>query len=945
MDDQIERWLADEIPPDLFSTPLPDEVAKVVVERLKHEADRYWSIDENYSLKYANRIVAIGQARDDMGQTALGLMARGDALKLLGNMQEAWDTLDQAGNLFQSIGDDFGWARTRIGRLYLSPQLNCVSTALADAERARAIFIRYGDQDKLLRLDWNTGLVYNYLGDQHQALKLFNSAVATAEILGPSGQEYMGRLYEIIGLTYSALGNFHLALMHYERARELATARNEILTVAKVETGIAQIYQAQGRYRSALTLLNNLLDRVTLESPFETAMTRYHMVECYLSLNRYTEAQELAQKVIMDCRIFKADYELARTLLFLATVEATLGNFAAAQAALVEAESIFTSRGAASWIATIQLWRGRISLKQGNPAVAYQESIAATSAFESDGQQVNDAAAALLQGQALFDLGEFASSAIAGKKTLNIAQHYNVPALRYAAHLLLGRVAEAQNNCHHAIRRYRAAAATIERLQRGLTITLRPGFLEDKGEALRRLITLQFKSGDPAGAFEAIERAKSQIWLDYLMNRERLHWVRDDSHSRALIEELEHLRSEHQWFYRLAHDPADSLEHPKTVNAEQTAAELMIRERRMRAITEQLYLRAEDGQKINQIAGVSLEEIQQALAEDTVLIEYYNDGEQLWAFTLDQSTIEIHRLSITNEVLNRLVRQLQANMSSALNVPPNSSSSLSLTQLARSILQGLYNLLVEPLGLQQIIKRLVIVPYGALHFLPFHLLFDGMNHLIELYEVVIMPSAGLVTRQSPKRAPGALAIVHSWENRLPYTQIEAQIVKRIFGGRIYAESAANRSVFEAKPVQILHIATHGSHRLDQPDLSFLQLADGQLYGDDVMQQDFSYELVTLSACETGRANVAASDELIGIGRSFLYAGAGALVLSLWRVSDVSTVNLMERMYTFLQAGESKAAAMREAQKSILSENRNLHPAFWGAFQIMGNADPLSTHIN
>ncbi len=941
MDDQLERWLADNVPPEMLLTPLSDEMAKEVVERLKQEADRHWSIDANYSLKYADRIIAIGGARNDTYQIALGSMARGDALKRLGNMREAWDMLAQAGNLFESIGDEFGWARTRIGRLYLGPQLNYVSTALADAEQARAIFIRYGDQDKLLRLDWNAGLVYNYLGDQRRALKLFESALAAATRLGESGQAYIGALYENIGLTYNALGDFYLALAHYEKARALAEARNEILSLVRIEASVAEIAQAQGQYRRALTLLNGALERLADESPFEMAMTRYHMVECYLSLNRYTEAYELAQKVIADCRAFKADYELARTLLFLATIEAASGNFAAARAALAEAEPIFASREATSWIATIRLWRGRMALKQGDPTAAHQESIAAISAFESDGQQVNEAAATLLLGQASFALGEFSSATMAGKRTLQIAQHYNVLSLRHTAHLLLGQIAEAQNNRRHAIRRYRAAAATIERLQRGLTITLRPGFLEDKGEALRRLIALQFQNGDPASAFETLERAKSQIWLDYLMNRERLHWAQDDAHSRALIEELERLRAEHQWFYRLAHDLPGNAEYPKSLGVEQALTEVAVRERRMRAITEQLYLRADNGQKMGQVHGLSLEDVQQALAEDTILIEYYNDGEQLWAFTLDRRTIEVHRLSLTNETLNQLIRQLQADTDAALKMNPQSSGALILTHHTRRILQRLYALLIEPLGLRQSERRLVIVPYGSLHFLPFHLLYDGASHLIERYEVVALPAAGLAARPAPKRAPGALALAHSWESRLPHTQAEAQIVQRIFGGRICAEEAANRIALQAEPRQILHIAAHGRHRLDQPDLSFLQLADGQLYADDIMQQDLSYELATLSACETGRANVMASDELIGLGRSFLYAGAGALALSLWRVADMSTANLMERMYTFLQAGESKAAALRAAQKSILAENPDLHPAFWGAFQLVGNADPLS----
>jgi CHAT domain-containing protein len=161
-------------------------------------------------------------------------------------------------------------------------------------------------------------------------------------------------------------------------------------------------------------------------------------------------------------------------------------------------------------------------------------------------------------------------------------------------------------------------------------------------------------------------------------------------------------------------------------------------------------------------------------------------------------------------------------------------------------------------------------------------------------------------------------------------------------GTLRCDEQVDQSVFATPPSQVLHISAHGQHRIDQPDYSFIQLADGQLLTDDLLQYDLSYELVTLSACETGRANVTAGDELIGLGRGFLYAGAGALVASLWRVDDVITARWMDKFYSVLQAGQSKAAALRVASLTILDEQPGLHPAFWGAFQLIGNADPLST---
>ena len=167
------------------------------------------------------------------------------------------------------------------------------------------------------------------------------------------------------------------------------------------------------------------------------------------------------------------------------------------------------------------------------------------------------------------------------------------------------------------------------------------------------------------------------------------------------------------------------------------------------------------------------------------------------------------------------------------------------------------------------------------------------------------------------------------------------MVQGLLGGAAYYEEEACRTILRTPPTQVLHIAAHGEHRLDQPDLSYIQLDDGQLYTDDLLQQDLSYELVTLSACETGRANVTAGDELIGLGRGFLYAGAGALIVSLWRVVDDAVIGLMEQVYTGLRAGDSKSAALRNAQLTVYSTDSTLHPAFWGAFQLVGNAGPLS----
>ena len=814
-----------------------------------------------------------------------------------------------------------------------------------DGKEAQKIFKRAGKHELLVRLNTARGVVYASLGRLHRALRLFNSTLSLAKTLGSVAQQHLvGMLNMDIGVAHDDLGNYSQALNYYEQAQSVFAAENETRNIALVELNIAYIAQAQSCYRYSLQLLHTLLERGVDRFPMEYLAIKRDMTECYLQLNRYAEARDLAQKVVDGYRTYGAAYETARSLMHLATAEAELGNFTAAHAALREAEDVFEALGAASWQAIVRLRRGRIALREGDITRSYREATSAAASFDSVGQLVNYAAAMLLQGQALFKQENLDLATQAGSQTLNISQRYNIPSLRYTSHLLLGKIAEAKDQNKRAMRRYQAAASAIERVQRGLTITLRPGFLEDKGEASRALTALYLRCGQATKAFETIENSKSQVLLGYILNRENLHWSRNTSSTRALIEELNRLRAEHQWFYRLAHEPPRNINHSNSIPPEQALIEVTTRERRMRAITEKLYLLNDNDQQVNHVPKASLSEIQRTLDPGDLLVEYYSDGIQLWAFVLDRGTIKVSQLSVAVETVNQLLSQLQTNVGAILGMTPHTPAYHSLTNLARLILRRLHALLFEPLsqGLHGL-RRLVFVPYGPLHYLPFHLLYDGSGYLIEKHEVVILPAASLATRTIIPRSPGALILAHSYDGRLPDTLAEARMVKQLFGGNLYVNDSASRQTLQKAPTQILHIAAHGEHRLDQPDLSYLHLADGQLYADDLLQEDLSYELVTLSGCETGRANVAASDELIGLGRGVLYAGAGALVVSQWRIADDSTLEFMRRMYKALRHDKkSKAAAIREAQQSLFDENRQAHPATWGSFRLIGNAEPLSS---
>ena len=115
---------------------------------------------------------------------------------------------------------------------------------------------------------------------------------------------------------------------------------------------------------------------------------------------------------------------------------------------------------------------------------------------------------------------------------------------------------------------------------------------------------------------------------------------------------------------------------------------------------------------------------------------------------------------------------------------------------------------------------------------------------------------------------------------------------------------------------MLHIATHGIYRSDNPMFSGIRLGDGYVNLYDLYQLRLNAKLVTLSGCATGMNFVAAGDELLGLQRGLFYAGATTLLLSLWDVHDRSTAELMQEFYrSYIQNGDA----------ARLSARRDAHP--------------------
>jgi CHAT domain-containing protein len=252
-------------------------------------------------------------------------------------------------------------------------------------------------------------------------------------------------------------------------------------------------------------------------------------------------------------------------------------------------------------------------------------------------------------------------------------------------------------------------------------------------------------------------------------------------------------------------------------------------------------------------------------------------------------------------------------------------------------LQALHAALWAPLTPLLGERRAVVVPHGALHYLPFEALHDGQQHEVERRELCRAPSASVLLRclaKPPQPWQTALVLGHA-DERLPQVRAEVEAVAARFPGAraLHDGAATGAALHTADGADVLHIACHAQFRNDSPRFSALHLADGAFTVRDAARLRLNGGLVTLSACETAISAVMPGDELIGLTHAFISAGAARVLASLWAVQDEAAAGFMPRFYERLRAEGQPAQALRATQIETLASHP--HPYFWSAFTLHG----------
>ena len=479
-----------------------------------------------------------------------------------------------------------------------------------------------------------------------------------------------------------------------------------------------------------------------------------------------------------------------------------------------------------------------------------------------------------------------------------------------------GRIAAGEGDMAEAVKLWRQAVDIIEQQRSSInTEANKIGFAGDKQAVYRQLIGGLYATGQFGEAFEYLERSKSRALVDILASKKDFSVATGDEEKiRELLAQAEKIE----------------------ISSLAQGAEKRSGSRSAGAPTDALRQQAPELSTLVSVSTTPVADIQAKLGTDEILVEYYYDSQWLYAFVLNRGGLNVVRSEVGD--LEADVRAWRT----ALEKPEGT------TQLPHA--QALYRKLIAPILAQLDKSRITFISHGALHYVPLAALHSGSEYLIDKFAVRLLPSASVLKylRMGEANYPaGVLALgnpdLGDPRLDLEFAQQEAVAIARMVPkSRAFLRKDANETTLRkyGQGFRYLHFATHGEFKADNPLDSALILTkdeqgNGLLTVSKLYSMRLDTDLVTLSACETGLGKIANGDDVVGLTRGFLYAGAATIVASLWKVDDQATSDLMRAFYSNLsQTG--KLDALRRAQIEI--KKQRPQPFFWAPFQLLGNPD-------
>ncbi len=932
--------------------------------------------DSRAALPEFDRALALYRAQHDRRGEALTLNAIGNTYEDLGDYDKALDYLQRALAIKQELGDrlEEGKTLSNIGLVYWDRA--DYHKAIDHFNRSLQIAREVKDQKLEGSVLNNLGLVNDEQGEYTRSLEYYKQALEIQRAihfeLGESNT--LGNL----GGWYSLLGRFGEAIPYYQQALEIDErlklkrgASLDLGNIALCQAGLGQLDEAIRTYDRALVLAR--------EGGAQKDEADWHKGKgtAYLSLGKYDLAREEYRQALAIYEGAGLKKELIEGLEDDGNLHQLLGDSVSAEKdfrrALELSRSIGHPRGVTAGLMALGdlEWRRK---RYEQAAALYQEAygrakeaddrgamagslIALSFALRDEGKSAealpkaqealeiaNATGAALAEAQALLSLGELARKNKDAKKAIDhysagfeIARTASATELEWQLAYGQGQALESLARNDDALAAYQQAVGVIEGVRGQLREErFQAGYIEDKYQVYVALVRLLLKMGKIGQAFQYSEKLRARSYLDLLDRNQAPASGQAEADLRARIRRLQRV---------IEQEETRPTPEQRSEKVKAFSNELSVAEREYQALLDDLRNTQPKYASAHALAVPGTEQMQSALPADTALVEYIVGEDDLSVFVLTKTDLHAKSVPVRATGLQakvELFRDLIAREGSRDWVKPGES---------------LERLLIDPIEMEGWLKgvtRIVLVPHGVLHYLPFAALpqpeSKGVHFLVQDFVVGYLPAASALVYGMESPSPkGSLLAMAPASSRLRFTPQEARSVGSLYPDQslvLVGEGATKRALEQrADSFRIIHLAAHGFFDRLNPMFSGVQLEpdkqdDGRLQVYEILRLSLHTQLVTLSACETAMGSgyfseYPAGDDIVGLTRAFLYAGSSSVMASLWEVNDHSTLDFMRSFYRNLQQTD-QAAALRQAQLAMIeSHGRFNQPYFWAPFVLVG----------
>lgn len=778
------------------------------------------------------------------------------------------------------------------------------------------------------------------------------------DLVSSSVKKTRGLLLDAIALCEFNLGNIEKALQYSLEAISIAEDVNDPQLLKMAYADLGHIHMFLGNYYSALDLLHKSLeiDESSHDPWRKKNRILSNLSQLYSTVGQYERAMGYIQEAL-ELSKKENDYNgTARCLNSKGVILCDMDEFADAEECLLEALNLTINElndNALRGLILNNLSGVYYSLADFQKAKECLEE-----ALELARQCADKSTEGIIfTGMAMLDLeSDNVDSAVkhAGSALDICMETYNKSG-QADANFILGSIEDYfYENTDRAYNYYKESIALSEDLRKNLVLDdFKISFTGNYIDVYHQMISLCIRIGRIEEAFEYIERSKSRALVDMLSH------VTDEIGSKQIsdegLEEVSILKGKLD-FLRKRLNSAASYFNKETTGTDNRQygydtsilEEINELESTYKKTFEELKMKDPEWASLVSVDVLNLKAVQDLLEDGTLLLEFFQASNELIIVAVRKGRPPFSiGIPINVESDSERLYNLFLALANSVGIDRRSHEYI---KHIKQPLSYFYELLISPLsGLLEDIKHLIIIPHYFWHYLPFHALYDNISnkYLIDKFSISYAPSATALSfccKRNYKQYKSALLIANP-SGDLPFSEEEVERVRFKFDDNCYLfkrEQASFDKLSSYSETDVIHLACHGYFRGDEPLFSHLILLDPEgkemsFFLPDIFNLRLKASLVTLSACETGLSQFTAGDELIGISRAFFYAGASALLTSLWTVNDKSTALLMDKFYDRLvEKNENKAIALRSAIQELKAIPEYSHPYFWAPFFLSGD---------